>query len=79
MPCAPASIQASTAVRTSGMSPPLEFRNVATLLTLTLKQIILSPFLCFTLSFLGFRLTKVVKNGTIFYLEGLINSRKLKK
>ena len=49
MPCAPAATQVSTAVSTSGISPPREFRSVAILFTLTLREIIFLPFFCFLL------------------------------
>src|SRR6516225_11840810 len=43
MPGAPAATQTSTASSTFGTRPPREFRNVATLLTLTLKRTMPAP------------------------------------
>jgi hypothetical protein len=40
MPGAPAAMHAVTAARTEGIVPPRELRRVATLLTLTLREII---------------------------------------
>ena len=43
IPCAPAATHVSTAVSTSGTSPPREFLNVAILFIFTLKAVIFSP------------------------------------